>query len=32
MLNNYRDETAARAALDAVAVQLAEFNGQENAR
>jgi D-alanyl-D-alanine carboxypeptidase/D-alanyl-D-alanine-endopeptidase (penicillin-binding protein 4) len=28
MLNNYRDETAARAALDAVAVQLAEFNGQ----
>ena len=27
MLNNYRDETAARAALDAVAVQLAEFSG-----
>jgi D-alanyl-D-alanine carboxypeptidase/D-alanyl-D-alanine-endopeptidase (penicillin-binding protein 4) len=32
MLNNYRDETAARAALDAVALQLAEFNGQSSAR
>jgi serine-type D-Ala-D-Ala carboxypeptidase/endopeptidase (penicillin-binding protein 4) len=32
MLNNYRDETAARAALDAVAVQLAEFNGLSQAR
>jgi D-alanyl-D-alanine carboxypeptidase/D-alanyl-D-alanine-endopeptidase (penicillin-binding protein 4) len=32
MLNNYRDETAARAALDAVALQLAEFTGHADAR
>jgi D-alanyl-D-alanine carboxypeptidase/D-alanyl-D-alanine-endopeptidase (penicillin-binding protein 4) len=31
MLNNYPDETAARAALDAVAVQLAEFDGSNSA-
>jgi D-alanyl-D-alanine carboxypeptidase/D-alanyl-D-alanine-endopeptidase (penicillin-binding protein 4) len=31
MLNNYRDETAARAALDAVALQLAEFGGESSA-
>jgi D-alanyl-D-alanine carboxypeptidase/D-alanyl-D-alanine-endopeptidase (penicillin-binding protein 4) len=32
MLNNYRDETAARAALDAVALQLAGFTAQSSAR
>jgi D-alanyl-D-alanine carboxypeptidase/D-alanyl-D-alanine-endopeptidase (penicillin-binding protein 4) len=32
MLNNYRDETAARAALDAVALQLAGFTGSIPAR
>jgi D-alanyl-D-alanine carboxypeptidase/D-alanyl-D-alanine-endopeptidase (penicillin-binding protein 4) len=32
MLNNYRDEADARAAIDALAVQLAEFSGQSNSR
>jgi D-alanyl-D-alanine carboxypeptidase/D-alanyl-D-alanine-endopeptidase (penicillin-binding protein 4) len=32
MLNNYRDETAARDALDAVAVQLAEFSARSAAK
>jgi D-alanyl-D-alanine carboxypeptidase/D-alanyl-D-alanine-endopeptidase (penicillin-binding protein 4) len=32
MLNNYRDETDARAAIDAVALQLAEFTGQSSVR
>jgi len=32
MLNNYRDETDARAAIDAIALQLAEFTGQSSVR
>jgi serine-type D-Ala-D-Ala carboxypeptidase/endopeptidase (penicillin-binding protein 4) len=32
MLNNYHDETTARAALDAVALQLAEFAGSSHVR
>jgi serine-type D-Ala-D-Ala carboxypeptidase/endopeptidase (penicillin-binding protein 4) len=32
MLNNYRDETDARAAIDAIVVQLAEFASQGNAK
>jgi D-alanyl-D-alanine carboxypeptidase/D-alanyl-D-alanine-endopeptidase (penicillin-binding protein 4) len=32
MLNNYRDENDARAAIDALALQLAEFTGQSSVR
>jgi serine-type D-Ala-D-Ala carboxypeptidase/endopeptidase (penicillin-binding protein 4) len=32
MLNNYRDETDARATIDALALQLVEFAGQSRAR
>jgi serine-type D-Ala-D-Ala carboxypeptidase/endopeptidase (penicillin-binding protein 4) len=32
MLNNYRDETDARATIDAIVVQLAEFTGESSAR
>jgi D-alanyl-D-alanine carboxypeptidase/D-alanyl-D-alanine-endopeptidase (penicillin-binding protein 4) len=32
MLNNYRDETDARATIDAIVVQLAEFTGSSHDR